>query len=288
MSEQNGRALALSPAAAPLAKKLEMDAARLALLSRTLGANLKPDELQLFLAVAARLGLDPFTRQIHAIKDGRGGFFLHVGIDGRRAIAQRTGMVNGTLGPFWCGADGVWQDVWLSDSPPQAAKFGVLKKGCAEPFWGVVRLKGFQTGNPNWRDRPEHMLALRAEDHALRKAFPYEMGGIPTAYQPEVDDQGAEPPPASFPEQPAEVEHEGDFREIDRDTGEITEPPSEVSNQGAPPWRVRPIGRTVSEVADQLTEGGLRFSFPDDAADDFEVQEWIDAKRKLLKSRQAA
>jgi phage recombination protein Bet len=219
VSENNGKALALSPAQAPLAQKLELDRERLALLSRTLGTNLKPDELHLFLAVSARLGLDPFTKQIHAIKDGQGRFFLHVGIDGRRQIAQRTGLVDGMKGPFWCGADGEWQDVWLADEPPRAAKVGVLKKGCREPFWAVANLKGFRTNNPNWRERPEHMLAKVAEDHALRKAFPYEMGGIPTAYQPEHDDQGADEAPPPPPE--SEQHEEGEYREIDQETGEI-------------------------------------------------------------------
>lgn len=219
MSENNGKALALSPSQAPLAQRLELDRERLALLSRTLGTDLKPDELHLFLAVAARLGLDPFTRQIHAVKDrNRGSFFVHVGIDGRRAIAQRTGQVDGTLGPFWCGPDGEWRDVWLEDGPPAAARFGVLKKGCREPFWGVARLKGFQTNNPNWRDRPDHMLAVRAEDHALRKAFPFEMGGIPTEYRPELEQE-----PAAEPAPSPDVAHEeGEYREIDQETGEIT------------------------------------------------------------------
>lgn len=222
----NGRALALSPAAAPLAKGLQIDADRMALLCRTLGADLKADELQLFLAVAARLGLDPFVRQIHAVKDKRNGrFFVHVGIDGRRLIAHRTGMVDGTLGPYWTGPDGQWRDVWLENEPPAAARFGVLKKGCREPFWGVARYKSFVGTGPNWEQRADHQLAKVAEDHAWRKAFPYEMGGIPTAYSPEHDQEanaGGDEAAVAASEL-GEGHAEGEYREIDRDTGEITE-----------------------------------------------------------------
>lgn len=275
MSENNGRAIALTPASAPLANKLEMDGERMALLSRTLGASLHKDELHLFLAVAARLGLDPFTRQIHAIKDkNRNQFFIHVGIDGRRAIAQRTGMVDGTLGPFWCGEDGEWKDVWLADTAPKAAKVGILKRGSREPYWGVANLRSFQTGNPNWRDRPEHMLAKVAEDHALRKAFPFEMGGIPTAYSPERD-QGTEDV-QTFAE-PQEQHEEGEYREIDQETGEIT--------HAGPSWAGTPLGAEVSALVDQLTEAGARFSLPADDADEETLRGWVAAKRGLLNQK---
>lgn len=239
MSEQNGngRDLAtLSPRHAPLARALELDKDRLVLLSRTLGADLNRDELHLFLAVAARLGLDPFTRQIHAVKDRKSGrFFVHVGIDGRRAIAQRTGLVDGTNGPYWCGPDAEWRDVWLSPEPPAAAMFEVFKKGCARPFRGVARLQSFRGTGPNWSERPDHQLAKVAEDHAWRKAFPFEMGGLPT-YVPEHD-AGSDDEPLT------NGAVEAEYRHIDQETGEVAEtnvpPEASAATDGDSPARVK-------------------------------------------------
>lgn len=210
--QSNGtQSLARTENVGPLSQALELDNERFQLLTRTIARGCTRDELHLFLAVAARCGLDPFLKQIYPIK-ANSGFFIHVGIDGRRLIAQRTGLVDGTLGPFWAGADGEWRDVWLSDEKPKAARFGVLKKGCREPFWAVAHLKGFGLKTGRWETDAAHMLALRAEDHAWRKAFPYEMGNLP-AYRPEQDE----------PEQPQPDDGDGDYREVDRETGEIHE-----------------------------------------------------------------
>jgi hypothetical protein len=288
MSEPNGRALATtsSPAAAPLATDLALDAERLALLARTIGAELRPDELQLFLAVAARTGLDPFARQIYAIKN-RQGFFVHIGIDGRRAIAQRTGLVDGMLGPFWCGPDGQWRDVWLEPEPPLAARVGVLKRGCREPFWGTAHLRSFRGGSPNWSDRVEHMLAKVAEDHALRRAFPYEMGAA-GAYRPEHDHDEEGPPPG-----PGGGEDQDDDRAspgepaagpaADALDAEFERLPSAMSAApGVPAWANTALGRQVSALVDALLAAGKRISPPPDDADEQALRGWISSKRALL------
>ena len=226
------RALAtLSPTAAPLARDLGMDADRLALLSRTIGADLRPDELQLFLAVSARVQLDPFLKQIYPIKDNKSGrFYIHVGIDGRRVIGQRTGQVDGTHGPFWCGPDGEWHDAWLDETTlPVAAKFGILRKGSREPFWAVAHMRGFRSATGRWATDAVHMLGKVAEDHAWRKAFPYEMGALPN-YRAEHDDPNTT---------------NAEFREIDHDTGEVLPGLPEIANSQAvvtvePPTTLQP------------------------------------------------
>jgi len=187
VTEQNGRALAVR-APSSLAP-IEWNQPQIDLLKRTLAAartQLANDELALFIAVCKRTQLDPFLKQIYAIKDKSGRLIIHVGIDGRRSVAQRTGQVNGTDGPYWCGADGVWRDVWLSGDNPAAAKFTVYRKGHANGYTAVARWASFKGASSNWTDRPDHQLAKVAEDHAFRRAFPYEMAGMP-AYQPEHD-----------------------------------------------------------------------------------------------------
>lgn len=154
-------------------------------------------EFRLFIEVAKRKGLDIFQRQIHLVKRwdakaGREVCEIQTGIDGYRLIADRTGRYEGQQGPYWCGPDGQWVDVWLGQEPPAAAKIGVWRTGCREPFWGIALFSEYvqtfrdkQTQqikpNPMWARMPAAQLAKCAEALALRKAFPAEMSGIYTS-----------------------------------------------------------------------------------------------------------
>ena len=127
------------------------------------------DELKLFFAVCERTGLDPLAKQIHAVKrwdssSGKMTLQIQTGIDGFRLIADRTGQRNGEEGPFWCGSDGQWHDVWIFDENPVAAKLGAYRKGSDKPYWGVCRFKEFvqkkKEGSPTkfWKEMPSRML----------------------------------------------------------------------------------------------------------------------------------
>lgn len=176
-----------------------------ALIRRTLAPELDSDQFALFMTIASRSGLDPIAKQIYAIprkkrvKEGndwveRVEMTIQTGIDGYRAIAQRSGHYTGQAAAEWCGPDGIWKDVWLSDDPPAAARATVYRD--AEPFvhtalykeyvqtvdryegQGQNRKKVATEPNSMWKSMPANQLAKCAEAGAMRKAFPVELAGV--------------------------------------------------------------------------------------------------------------
>jgi len=146
------------------------------LISTTIAPGCSADELRLFAYACQRTGLDPFSKQIYAIKRG-GKMTIQAGIDGLRAIAERTGELDGSS-TEWCGDDGQWVDVWLSSKPPAAAKTTIYRKGSQHPFTGVARFADYNAGQGLWSKMPAAMIAKCSEALALRKAFPANLSGV--------------------------------------------------------------------------------------------------------------
>jgi phage recombination protein Bet len=146
------------------------------LISTTIAPGCSGDELRLFAYACQRTGLDPFSKQIYAIKRG-GKMQIQAGIDGLRSIAERTGQLDGSE-TLWCGDDGQWTDVWLGSKPPAAAKTTIWRKGASHPFTGVARFADYNAGQGLWTKMGATMIAKCSEALALRKAFPADLSGV--------------------------------------------------------------------------------------------------------------
>jgi phage recombination protein Bet len=187
-------------------KQFQLSQDKIDLIKRTICKGASNDELALFVEQCDRTGLDPFARQIYSIRrrqwnsatrQNEEAQVIQVSIDGFRLIADRTHKYAGQVGPWWCGKDGEWREVWLADEPPAAAKVGVLRSDFQQPAYGIALYKAYvQTnsqGDPvsRWKTDPAGMLAKCAEALALRKAFPHELSGLYTTEEMTQADNNA-------------------------------------------------------------------------------------------------
>ncbi len=204
--------------------------------------DLTDPELQLFLSTCKRTGLDPFSRQIYCTvkvwfnkksQSDERKISIQATVDGFRVIAERSGKYQGQAGPFWCGADGKWTDVWLqSKDKIKAAKVGVYKADFREPLWAVALVEAYkQDYSPVWQKMPEQMIAKCAESLALRKAFPNDLSGIYTS------------------EEMGQAE-----KEEDQEPRQVNQPPKQVgpSQSFAPPSNVNAFANATNEQIDEM------------------------------------
>jgi phage recombination protein Bet len=174
---------------------LDLSEEKVSLMRRTIARGASEDELALFVEQCRRTGLDPFARQIYSVRRKQWNSIsrsyeeaqvIQVSIDGFRLIADRTHKYAGQVGPWWCGPDGEWQEIWLGDEPPAAAKMGVLRHDFHQALYAVALFRSYVQTNSHgepvsrWKTDPAGMLAKCAEALALRRAFPHELSGLYT------------------------------------------------------------------------------------------------------------
>lgn len=143
------------------------------LIKRTFCKGGSDDELELFMHACKRTGLDPFMKQIYAIKRGNQ-MTIQTGIDGFRLIADRSGNYS----------PGKSASFELDDKGAVIAATAYLKKRTADNVWHEISatayMDEYNAKQGLWAKMPRTMLAKCAEALALRKAFPAELSGLYT------------------------------------------------------------------------------------------------------------
>lgn len=143
-----------------------------------------------FLQHCSRTGLDPIARQIYSIarkSKGQLKWQIQISIDGARLVAERSGQYEGQTTPEFTGDGITWTQVWLSDTPPKAARVGVYRRGFQDALYAVALWDAYVQTDYNggvtsmWKKMGPLMLAKCAEMLALRKAFPQDLSGLYSA-----------------------------------------------------------------------------------------------------------
>jgi phage recombination protein Bet len=163
------------------------------ILKNSICKGVTDQEFEVFLMACYKTQLDPFMRQIYAVKrkcklpNGSWGetMSIQTGIDGYRLIAERTG----------CYAPGPEPTYNYDSDGSLVSASSYIKKQTRDGTWHTVsasaymdeycqkttdRTTGEQKPMGMWGNLPRTMLAKCAESQALRKAFPAEMSGIYT------------------------------------------------------------------------------------------------------------
>ena len=155
------------------------------LLKKTVCKGATNDELELFMHLCTRTGLDPFARQIYAVKR-KDTMTIQTGIDGYRLIAERTGRY----------APGREPSFSYDKEGRLISATSFIKKQTKDGSWHEVAATAFyseyvqtfynketrrQEPSQFWQKMGHTMTAKCAEALALRKAFPDVYSGIYTS-----------------------------------------------------------------------------------------------------------
>lgn len=149
------------------------------LLKNYLCKGITDDELKLFSAVCRKTGLDPFMKQIYAVKrlnrkTGVEDMTIQTSIDGYRLIAERTGRYS----------PGRESTFTYDNNGKLTSATSYVKKQTNDGTWHEIGASAFlseyKPSFPNnfWDTKTHIMLAKCAEALALRKAFPNELSGL--------------------------------------------------------------------------------------------------------------
>ncbi len=180
--------------------------------------NVTSQEIKTFMRLCQAQRLNPFTRDAYIVKYGSSPATIITGKEAFTKRAFRNKRFKGyRAGITLIGTDGKLHRREGSMLMPGEQLVGgwckVFIEGYAEPMYDEVSLAEYSTGKGNWNPqtgKPATMIRKVAITHALREAFPEDLGGLYEAAEMEgvcdvqevpyeVEDVPDEPEPAEDP-----------------------------------------------------------------------------------------
>lgn len=230
------------------------------------------DEFAVLIELANRYQLDPFAKQIWAVKYNDRPAQVFAGRDGYLAIAHRSGQFNGMQ-------SNIDRD---SEGKILSATCRVWRKDMEHPFERTVFLEEYNTGKGVWKEKPATMIIKVAEAQALRLAF--NISGLYDSSEFEAEPpHRIEPQPTDIIVEPVVVEK----------TAPTPAPSPEMIQKNSAP-KTEPSGTPIPQViADKYKENfeahGLDTSIFAEARlpDGMYVKEMIEASFREQKAARA-
>lgn len=237
------------------------------IIRQTIMHNWPEDEIKLALHRAKVLGLDPLAKQIYFERrkqyDGSVSTITTIAIESYRLQADRTGKYAGQEGPYWCGPDGTWHDVWIpsdGEKYPYAAKVGIRRVDFTAVLWSVCRFDAYcarrkaRSGDRGpaplkhfWEKYPDSQIAKCAEAAGLRRAFPAELANVYLPEEVDADSNGDRRAIQVYPTEPnADPNHQ-----VPQDTGGDERPPTASAEMSGRQPRPGAESRTTGRPAQQ-------------------------------------
>lgn len=241
-----------------LAQPSDFNREQIDLIKATVAVGCTDLELALFLEVCKSTGLNPFLKQLYAIrrKTGRDEkMTIQTGIDGYRLIAARTGVHLGTTDPEFGPLSKEGYPEWARVIARRLVQGHIAEFPATARWSEYVQTKnewknGAATGNKTvadmWARMPFTMLGKCAEALALRKSFPGELSSVYS----DIEMQQADSETAPVHQQARTVDV---TREVAQSAGVQAQTNLDSDPERLAQWRVR-----LKDVCEKLSvyEGG--------------------------------
>lgn len=198
----------------------EQDVRDLMAANGTTTSNVTAQEIKTYLRLCQAQRLNPFTKDAYLVKYGTSPATIIAGKETFTKRAQRNPKFRGfEAGITVIGTDGKLHrregSMLLGGEAIVGGWCKVYIDGYEAPMYDEVSFSEYNTGKSNWVRIPATMIRKVAICHALREAFPEDLGGLygaeemdqardgaPQQTQPRVAGGAPDPQPAAPPRQP--------------------------------------------------------------------------------------
>lgn len=144
--------------------------------------NVTANEIKAFLRLCQAQRLNPFTKDAYIVKYGNGPATIMTGKEAFTKRAYRNPKFKGMEAGITVVAGGAIQRRDGSLLLPNEELVGgwckVYVDGYTAPMFDEVSMAEYSTGKSNWARIPATMIRKVAITHALREAFPEDLGGL--------------------------------------------------------------------------------------------------------------